>query len=412
MHAAPRRWLLGGLALAVVLVLGVLLLTGGSSDEPKLTVAYGARAAGFPLRGKLAHDTKAIRAAAKAWLADDARRDSGRVLDHEEDVEMRALWAGRVRGTKVVILAQRNHAALVELGSDKHFHVQDVEPIRDDDDPCVVEFGQAVLVDTQADAAFLPAIVRADEVAPLDGLWVTAAPGVLVLRAGLRRLQQQDRTAPAAVVVSNRPSTWLIDRALQARLVPWSARGGFAPPASQRLVAAATVDSEREQAQWDHTTDPPKLRLVQDRSLPVVGPTMILTAGPPSFDGRDRVLAAHGGSLVRGRDKAERMLLGDGSRDDSNLAYAEHGQALAAAIVDGGTRGLSVLVAGGPEIETIEVLTGRRRVTRPGPVAVVPVPEATDLRAGEPPRPRGDLAVLGRTRAGTVVVPRTIRAAG
>jgi hypothetical protein len=418
LQADRRRWLLGGLALAVVLVLGVVLLTGGSSDEPKVTVTDGPAEAGFPLRGDRARDGAAIRKAADAWLAYDARQDRrSRRLEHDEDVEMRALWAGRIQDSTFVILAERRNAVLLERESGGSFRFRDATQIRDDDDPGVVDLGSVILVDTKADAAFMPAAVRPPAVAPLDGLWATAgsdaAPslpdGVLVLRTGMRVQAKQDRTAPVAVVRSFNGSTWLIDAALQAKLVPES-QGGFSRPAYQRLVAATTVGNGDANLQRDPVFDPPKLRLVQDRPLPVLGPTMVLTS--ESRSGRDRVLAAHGGSSVGGKDEAERLVLGDGTRGD-NAARAEDGLAFAAGIVDRGTReqpfrGLSVFVAGSSEIETIEVLTGRRRLTRPGPVAVVPVPGASDLRAGERARPGGDLAVLGRTRAGTVVVPSAV----
>ncbi len=115
----PRGWLLGGLALAVVLVVGVVLLVARSSDGPELTVIDGAPGAGFPLRGDLARDRATIRAAAEAWLADDAREDDDdQVLDYDEEVEIRALWAGRLGDAKVVILANRERAALVEFDDD------------------------------------------------------------------------------------------------------------------------------------------------------------------------------------------------------------------------------------------------------------------------------------------------------
>jgi len=411
--------------LVVLVVLAVVLFAGGSSDDPELKVINGAAAAGFPLRGDLARDSKAIQAAADAWLAHDGRQagDSG-VLDNDGDVEMRALWAGRLRDTKTVMLAGNDHAALVEVEPDDAASVQAVVKIRAADDPRVVVFDRAVLVDTKADPTFMSAVVRGPDVAPRDGLWVTTGPdarpslpaGALVLRGGLlRSLSSGERTPPAAVIHSNPSSTWLIDATLQIKLVPGSQ--AFSPQAHQRLVAATTAAVEGENAGWNPISDPPELRFVQDLPLPVLGTTMVLTA--QSRTGRNRVLAARGGSLVAGKDAADPLGLADDTGDDSgdndNAGYGVDGPAFAAAIIDRGTpedpnRDLSVFVAGSSQIETIEVLTGRERVTRPGPVAVVPLPAPTGPRAGEPARPRGDLAVLGRTRAGTLVVPSGIRA--
>lgn len=420
---APRptgRWLLGGLALAVVLIVAVVLLAGGSSDEPKLTVTNGTPySAGFPLRGNLARDSAAIRAAADAWLAQDARKDGNRVLDHDDDVEMRALWAGRLHGTKAVILASNHHAALVERESGNAFSVG-VTPIRDADNPVIVAFGGAILVDTQADPVFRPAVAGGPEMATLDGLWATVGPdadpdlndGALVLRGGVHRYGSSgDRTVPAVVVVSNPSSTWLIDAALQAKLMPGEQT--FSSPEYQRLVAA-TTPADRDNPQMELNYDPPELRLVQDRPLPVLGRTMVLTAESPEGRdrvlGRDRILAAHGGSV--GKDKAEPLVLGDDRHDDGDATFGETGPPFAAAIVDRGTRqqpnrDLAVFVAGSSEIDTIEVLNGREHLTRPGPVAVVLLPPSTD-DGRRKTRPRGDLAVFGHTRAGSVVVPSTV----
>ena len=125
----------------------------------------------------------------------------------------------------------------------------------------------------------------------------------------------------------------------------------FSPPAYQRLVAATTPGLDGEIDRSRRHLDPPELRLVQDRSLPVLGPTMVLTA--ESRTGRDRVLAAHGGSLVRGKDEAEPKGLGERGTDDGDAAYGEDGPAFAAAIVDDGTprepnQDLSVFVAAAP----------------------------------------------------------------
>ena len=152
---------------------------------------------------------------------------------------------------------------------------------------------------------------------------------------------------------------------------------------------------------------------MQDEPLPVLGPTMVLTAASPegADRGRSRMLVATGGSPVAGKDEAEALYLGGGTSDDE-ATYDEEGPPFAAAIVDRGTReqpnrDLSVFVAGSSQIDAIEVLAGRERLSRPGPVAVVPLP-ASDDDGRSKTRPSGDLAVLGRTRAGAVVVPSAV----
>jgi hypothetical protein len=416
--ATRRRRLLGALALALILVVAVVVFARGSSDDYELTVTNGADVAGFPLRGDLARDSTAIRAAAEGWLADDAREDEdNQVLDHDDDVELRALWAGRLHGRTAVILAADRDAALLELGSGDEFDVKDVQPIRAADQPAVVTFDEAVLVDARADPVFMTAGARENDVGPLDGLWTTTGKhagsglpdGVLVLRGGMLRFgSTRDRTGPVAVVVSDHSSVWLVDAALQAKLMPGTET--FPPPAYQRFVAATSFAAVDGQTQWERSFHPPEVRLVQDRTLPVLGPTMVLTAERRS--GRDRMLAAHGGSTVAGKDEAEPLDLGNDGNDGYG-ARSSDGPAFAAALVDRATELLpdlapAVLVAGSAEIETIEVLTGRGRLTRRGPVAVITLPEVTGEPASKPPA-YGDFAVLGRTRDGTVVVPRSVR---
>ena len=416
-RSSSRRWWLGGLVAIAVVVVAALLL-GGGDDDPKLTFVDGAPDKGFPLRGNLAGDDAAIRKAADAWLADDAREDDDeQVLDHDDDVEMTALWAGRIGNNEVVVLAEDHHAALVtrRVDRDGAFSVHGVRPIRDAEDPRLVVFGPAILTDRRAEAAFAPAGVRPSPVAPTDGLWTTRGDyaatfevpdGALVMRNGLPAYGGE-RTAPVAVVVSDHTSVWQIDDALMTQLLPGPQ--AFSPPAYQRLVAATAIDpGEDGREGWDrYSTTPPELRLVQDRALPVLGRTMVLTAELGGSADRLRILAATGGSTVAGKDdEAEALPLGD---EESGESFGGD-PPLAAAIVDRATqaqpyRDASVFVAGSRAIRSIEVLSGTERTVRPGPVAIVALPEAS---AKEPPRSLGDIAIIGRTRDGTIAVPDTI----
>ena len=413
----PRRWLLGRLALAVVLLVAVVLVAG-ASDDPELKVINGAAAAGFPLRGDLDGDSDAIRAAADAWLAFDARQvgDSG-VLDHDEDMEMRALWAGRLRDTKTVILTGKAHAALVEVESDDTADVQAVVPIRNAEDPRVVVFDQAVLVDTKADPTFLRAVVRGPDVAPRDGLWVTtgadARPslpaGALVLRGGLLPVTVVGRADAARRRHPLEPVEHLADRRHPAA----QARAGDAGLLAPRPTSAS---SQRRPARSTART-PAATACPTRRSCGSCRTCRCPSSAPPWSSPLNRrraairVLAARGGSLVAGKDAGDPLSLGDDTGEGDNAAYGVEGPPFAAAVIhrapEAPNRDLSVFVAGNAQIDTIEVLTGRRRLTRPGPAAVFPLPKATGAGAGAT-RPRGDLAVLGRTRAGTLVVPRAV----
>jgi len=396
-------------------VIAVIVASSSDDDGPTLRISHSDEG-GFPLRGGAKADDPMIEEAAEAWLADDAREGDDRILDHDGEA-MRVLWAGRLGDGEAVVLAADRHAALLrrKLDPEGTFSVRGIDEIRNAQDPRIISFRSAVLVDDQAEPAFMPARVQENDVAPHDGLWTAGGryagssllpAGALAVRNGLRRYVGE-RSPPAAVVTGERISTWLVDDALLDRLMPGTTT--FAPPAYQRFVAAVTprTSTDGERRQWDRGGEPPALRLVQDRSLPVLGATMVLTAEGPAA--RDQVLAATGGSWTAGKDEAEPLNLAPPTSDDE--AYGGDGPPLSAALVDRATderpwRDLSVFVAGGPEIDSIEVLSGRETVTRPGPVAVIPLPEATD--GPSETRTRGDLAVIGRTAGGRVVVPSTI----
>lgn len=397
------------------MIIAVVVASSSDDDGPRLRISHSDEG-GFPLRGGAKADDPMIKEAAEAWLADDAREGDDGILDHDGEA-MRVLWAGRLGDSETVVLAADRHAALLRRKLDPKgaFSVQGVDEIRNAQDPRIISFRAAVLVDDQAEPAFMPARVQENDVAPHDGLWTAGGryagsqllpAGALAVRNGLRRYVG-DRTPPAAVVTGDRLSTWLVDHALLDRLMPGTTT--FAPPAYQRFVAAVTprTSTNGERRQWDRGGEPPELRLVQDRSLPVLGSTMVLTADAGMA--RDQMLAATGGSWTAGKDEAEPLNLAPPTSDDE--AYGGDGPPLAAALVDRATeerpwRDLSVFVAGGPEIDSIEVLSGRETVTRPGPVAVIPLPEATD--GPSETRTRGDLAVVGRTAGGRVVVPSAV----
>jgi len=400
---------------AVIAVIAVVVASSSDDDGPTLRISHSDEG-GFPLRGGAKADDPMIEEAAEAWLADDAREGDDGVLDHDGEA-MRVLWAGRLGDSETVVLAADRHAALLRRKLDPKgaFSVRGIDEIRNAQDPRIISFRAAVLVDDQAEPAFMPARVQENDVAPHDGLWTAGGryaasellpAGALAVRNGLRRYVGE-RSPPATVVTGEQLSTWIVDDALLDKLMPGTTT--FAPPAYQRFVAAVTprTSTDGERRQWDRGGEPPELRLVQDRSLPVLGSTMVLTAEGSAA--RDQMLAATGGSWTAGKDEAEPVNLSPPTSDDE--AYGGDGPPLAAALVDRATderpwRDLSVFVAGGPEIDTIEVLSGRETVTRPGPVAVIPLPEATD--GASDTRIRGDLAVIGRTAGGRVVVPSTI----
>ena len=100
--------------------------------------------------------------------------------------------------------------------------------------------------------------------APLDGLWATTGKhagsglpdGGLVLRDGLLQLGSTRATGRGRPSSSsqNHSSTWLIDAALEAKLMPGIET--FAPEAYQRFVAATSFDAVDGQTQWERLVRP------------------------------------------------------------------------------------------------------------------------------------------------------------
>lgn len=410
---AGRRRIVGAVVVALLAILTVVAIVMGGSDEDEISIVRGSPDAGFPLRGDRAGDDAMIRGAVGAWSRRQ-RRDGG-VFAGDRRGEVTVLWAGRTGAeTDAVVLAADLDAAVVTrsgVGGPRSWRVVDAS-IGSAEDPIVVASENAVLTRADASAGFRrarPDGVGSPVVRETAGLWHQAGTGLpdgaVLLPRGLRSRVRSDRLDPAAVFTGDVAAVRRLSTGLFRRLRSGSAsREG---PDALRLVAAARgAAADRDAGAGTapgvgvRPGESPVLDLLSDRVLAPVGPVLILAVGTGREERRSLVAALGGEAVANGEDPTA-IRFGDGRPGGLR---GRTGPAFGAAHVGGATSGGGasppfLLVAGDDDVARIEVLVGRRTIRRPGPVALVPAPWA---------RPGGsttDVAVLGRTARGELVVP-------
>lgn len=459
----PSRPVALAAVLGVLVVVLLALVVGRSDDdEPELRIVRGAPSAGFPLRGDLARDEGALRAAAAEWIEEDLEEDDDVFSKWDDEPEITALWAGRVGDDRAVILAHERTAALVvadhEHDGEPLWSLCETRPIAHAEAPTIVPFGNGILVSDDAEAVFRPAGRRG--ASEQDGLWradgrsglASPGDGVLVLPKGLTHRRFGSGEQPPAIVVTGEDSAVrTVDAGLSDRLVrdPLS----FDGPALQRFVAAARGSSGDDEDRRAPSLDgPAKVEIVHDGPLEGIGPTTVLSVEADEATGgvRPRVVAAVGGSSVANAEGAERI--GLQVEDEQNARdglRASRGPAMGASYVrrmpdapddgtggttadevdgssgeagssgDAGTTGTEdpdddatpgptlLLLAGDRSVRSFELLVGTRRITRPGPVAVVRAPWKSPDGSRRFDRTT-DVVLFGRTTSGAVVRPGVV----
>lgn len=412
-----RRIVLLVAACAIALVVLVVVLASGSDDDDALKIVHGSPDAGFPLRGDLKGDDGFLHDAAAAW-----RRRVERDGDEwENGDEVVALWEGELDAEdQVAVLAADGEAALVTRRPDRPdepLQVDEARTIRTAEDPRIVAFDEAVLVASRAKPAFRPAETEGQGSPRLqeqEGLFHrggTALPeGALLFPDGLDHEIPRPSDRPAALFTGREGAVRILSKELLERLT--SGEESRAGAAAQRLRAAALApgsddDARRTTARFEPYATP-ELALVADRPLDPIGRTLLLQVKPgiggSGGSRRPRVVAATGGSSVAGVESATAVTLG-GLGDEDDGARAPLGPAMGASYVrlPGQRTDAYLLVAGDDEVRSIEVLAGNRRYAEDGPLALFP---ATWTRADASGfASAADVAVLGRTRNGRLVVP-------
>ncbi|MEV4420104.1 hypothetical protein AB0L40_09040 [Patulibacter sp. NPDC049589] len=431
------RVLGGGVVLLVVLVLLAVVVAGRGEGDDELRIVRGAPATGFPLRGDGARDTGLIRSAAKAWVR-SARRGDDDWVGHGR-VDVTALWAGRVSpDTDAVVLASDREAAVLRRLRGREYWQISEAVVDEAEDPVLVASGGEVLVREGTDASFRASVAagRNDAQVRLDaGLWHrdsgSLPDGTLTLPDGLRsRFSSASADRPAVGVFFGGvpggsgavPALRELSPALLRRLD--SGPDAVPSPGAQRLVAAASLagTTAGDDARPQRPSALPRLDLLAVRSLPPLGPVVVVSATPSLVAGRSEnrrpaLVAAAGGSTVAARRYGATAIALGGA---DNPQRADDGPALGAAYVQRATRtddpdtttddesdprvdGPYLLVAADDRVAGVEVRAGRRSSALTPPVGLIPAPWARAPEARE--RGTTDVAVLGRTARGALVVP-------
>lgn len=401
---------------AVLAATLTLALTGCGDDDPDVEIVRGVPEAGFPLRGDLANDSDAIAGAADEWVEEDDERDRD-LLDDDRDLRITALWAGRVNDEEFVVLANERHAALIGRRDEREprWSLRTTVTIRDDDDPGVVAFPNAILLPEKTRSSTLLAevttigIVATDGLSHASGKYASELPrGVLYLPDGLPRARDRMTDRPPVMLRTGeggQSALRTVGTGLRSRLQPGGA--AFDQPALQRFLAA-TVVPEGATIRVERFGDPPVVDLVQDARIPGVGPTMIVRTAQSSITTsvRPTIGVGIGGSTVANGTEATPLPLG--GSDVGDALRATSGPALGVGRIVRATREQEqtgdgpaplLLVAGDDDVSTIEVLAETRRWSGKGPVLTVPM-------TWNRKRTRDtDVAVLGRDAGGRLVVP-------
>jgi len=398
----PRR---APVPIATAVVAAAFLLAGCGGDDGGGAgrVERGDPAVGFPLRGSLAKDDKAIDGAVAAFRKATAKARKNENVDHtwlgpDANDRVTVLWAGRVDDRDQVIAEGGDEVAQITRLGQLGWHV-DGTSLRDPSRTRGMPLGagsSVVVPDDGQRWTYVDASGHATADGLLtDGLFVNASsdPEGFVLPA-------DDDAAPNGPMaylpgIGGRTFSRRSFADLRAALDDGGARALYLAAAEgQRAVADAAKASPQSQ----------DLRRLQ--------PLQVVWTGRLP----DR---PHAAVVAQGRDSAESVALGygkQGGRNQVNHDPKEGAQLLgfgAGGLAGSNTEGavvagayveldkLPYLVLAGLGAKTLHALVGGREVTRPGPAAVV----AAEPLLPADTRTAPDTVVFGRDEHGQVIAP-------
>jgi hypothetical protein len=363
---AKRRVFIGaGVALAIVVALYVI----GRDPNPDLKIERGEAA--FPLRGSLADEDAVIEAALEGWKEHRGAAGKSKTARVEPDEEVTLLYAGKVAGRQIVVLSQRRRIIALHDENDLGWVVGGARDGFDAFDAAPVTLDNAILLPS-GDWQNLP-LQASDDAQNVDGL--IAGDGELDDALVLET--REPSPAEQGKLFDTVAGTLRIDAATHRKLL-----AAQRVPGRLTAVHAALGEAHDPEAQRDQQTlDMLWFGKILDAQSAVVGLDGPRALGLGSVDDPDGLI-----SSAYARDLGSRSSpLGGGG--------------VGAEYVEDDARRVLV-VAGAPVADTLEVLAGDKRITRPGPVAVVPVD--WDPREVE-------AVVYGRTKDGAVVAPLASR---
>jgi hypothetical protein len=375
-----RKTLLVGAGALVLVVLVAVLLTRG--DGRSLTIERGDGSA-FPLRGSLADDRDAIDDALAAWKDGRGAAANGRAA-RVSGAAVHLLYAGRAGDRDVVLVRQGTRLIAMHRPLDRDWVVGAARERFDAFDGSPVGIDDAILLPA-GDWTYVPLRARGSRPQTADGLISTGAAVGGELEPGFVLQGSQPARDQLGKVYDTQAGLFRVDADDYRRITAASRR-----PGSLTAIHAALVESDRAEA-----VDGTRLRAMDvlwTGRLPGVPHAAVVLRGDPHRLGL---------GLVRDPDafvsSAESVDLGSltaplGARRRELVDPPYVG----AAYAGGGDEPVTLVAAATGEVDRIELLVGTRRVTRPGPVAIIPADwdPAT-----------ADAVVLGRTARGAVVAP-------
>jgi hypothetical protein len=397
------RRLLIGLAVVVVAVVAIVLLTS-RGEEPKGQTERGMP--GFPLRGSLKDDTKAIDAAVAEWRAeiaedeaeaeedddDDgdspkARTRNARRPDPDDDVTV--LWAGRAdEREEVAILESRGLLAELTRGQTSDGWYLSSERLRTDDDfrglvPMGV--GDAILVPARNPWRY----VGAD-----SGGYDDTGDGLFWSDGG-----SADGFVVPTRAVGDEVPIYITDvGGRTVRPEDYEVFTGALGNGYQRavwLAASQAAELASPEDEFHIPSSPPGFSVVWTGEVPGYEHAALVLDGD-EYSSRRAAVLAYGDQAERNEDEDEGSVrLGTESNDRDTI---DAPNTFAAGTYTAFDEFPYLILAGAGAVETVHALVGTEEVTRRGPVAII------DARRFDP-KDRPDSVFFGRTAKGKVIAP-------
>ncbi|MDA0184176.1 hypothetical protein OJ997_27960 [Solirubrobacter phytolaccae] len=399
------RRLLLGLAVVGVAVVAVLLLTSGGED-PKGETELGAR--GFPLRGSLAKDEKAIDSAVAEWREEAAEDEQEAEEDDDDDGEspetrerrarqpdpdddVTVLWIGTVDDEQLAILESQGGllAGLTRRESSDGWFV-DAERVRTEGDypgDVPIGVGDAILTPARNDWRFVDA--------GYGNGYEDVGDGLLWSNGGLDSdgfvVPTQAVSDRVPIYVTGEGGRYIRPEAYEA--FTSALEGGYARAVFLATQAAAALLEDDEQQQ--RTDDePPALTVTWTGEVPGYKRAAVVLHGD-ALSGRRAAALGYGNRPDRGEDKDERTVgLGTASADQV-FKSADTFAAYAYTTFDNFPY---LLLASSGVVDTVHALVGTEELRRKPGLAVI------DARRFDP-KETPDTVVFGRTAEGRVIAP-------
>jgi hypothetical protein len=374
-----RKILLLGAGALVVVVAVVVLVTRGGGPSFELERGDGTA---FPLRGSLADDQGAIDDALKAWKDGRGAAADGRAA-RVADQDVHLLYAGRVKDRGVVIVRQGDRLIAMHQPFDRGWVVGEAQDNFAAYHTSPVTIDGAVLLPA-GDWTYLPLRAHATPPQIVDGLISSGAaysgdaePGFLV-EGGTEPVRNK-----GARIYDTEAGLFRIDDRSLGRIVDASRHAG-------RLLAIHAALIGDDDAPAESRAVP--IDVLWTGTVPGVREAAVVARDNPHRLGLGLVRKPDG--LVSSAESvdlgARTGPLGARRRDLFDEPY------VGAAYVGGDDQPTTLVAAATGSVDRIELLVGTRRLSRPRPVAVVPVDWDTATT---------DAVVLGRTARGAVIAP-------